>query len=152
SMKKQIIVLTMLIGACALQAQTLSEKDKKFIKEAAQGNAMEVKLGQLAQTNGSSAEVKSLGQQMVADHSKSGEDLKLLAQKKNIIVPYGLSEKEQMAYDKLSKKQGVEFDKAYTKCMVKDHKKDICEFKREAKHGSDDEVKNWASNTISVLE
>ena len=95
---------------------------------------------------------KSLGKQMITDHSKANNQLISLAQKKNAAVPSGLSEKGQKIYDKLSKKQGADFDKAYSKCMVKDHKEDICVFKKEAKKGSDEDVKNWASNTLPTLE
>jgi putative membrane protein len=152
-MRKPIIVLTLLISTCAVQAQnSLSEKDKKFIKQVAQGSLMEVRLGKLAQTNGSSSEVKDLGQHMITDHSKAEKELKSLAQRKNVAVLDNLSKKEQKAYDRLSKKQGTDFDKAYTKCMVKDHKKDICEFKKEAKHGTDPDLKDWASSKVTVLE
>jgi putative membrane protein len=44
--------------------------DQRFVDEAARGGMMEVELGQLAQKNGSSGEVKQFGQQMVTDHTR----------------------------------------------------------------------------------
>ena len=152
-MKNIGVIAIILLGAFNVQAQnTVSERDKKFAVEAAEGGLMEVKLGELAQVNGLSEAVKNLGSQMAADHSKANNELRSLASTKNITLPTTLSEKGMRAYDKLSKKQGKDFDKAYTKCMVKDHKKDICEFKKEAKKGSDSDLKSWASNTVSTLE
>jgi putative membrane protein len=36
--------------------------------------------------------------------------------------------------------------------MVKDHKKVVAEFKREASQGQDSELKNWASTTLPELQ
>jgi putative membrane protein len=149
--------LNILILACATcfataQTSTLSERDQTFMKEAMEGNLLEVRLGELAQTNASAPEVKRLGQMMITDHKKAADELKNLASQKNVSLPTGLSEKSQKHYDMLAKKQGKDFDKAFTKCMVMDHKKDICKFKKEAKKGDDPTVKTWASNTLPTLE
>jgi putative membrane protein len=63
-----------------------------------------------------------------------------------------MSEKAQKHYNSMAQKQGKDFDKAYSKCMVMDHKKDLCKFKKEAKKGDDVGVKAWAENTVPVLE
>lgn len=151
-MKIRTIALFLALGASALNAQTFSEKDTKFVKAAADAGLMEVKLGELAQANGTSQEVKNLGSMMVTDHTKANNELKALAAKKNIALPEAMSAKAQKHYEMLAKKQGADFDKAYSKCMVKDHKKVICMFKKEAKKGDDAELKQWASNTVPTLE
>jgi putative membrane protein len=149
----KLYVTTFCAALCmAAGAQTASEKDMKFAREAAEGSMMEIKLGELAQTNGSTAEVKSLGTMMITDHTKANDELKALAAQKNISLPGTMSDKAQKHYDKLAKKQGKDFDKAYAKCMVHDHKKDICLFKKEAKKGDDADLKQWASNTVPTLE
>ncbi len=130
----------------------VSDKDKKFAVCASEGNMIEVKLGELAQANASSAKVKELGNHMINDHAKANDELRSLAATKGIVLPATMNKKGQKMYDKLSKKQGLEFDKAYTKCMVKDHKSDIKKFKKEEKNGSDPELKAWASKTIPTLE
>jgi len=55
-------------------------------------------------------------------------------------------------YDEMAKLNGKDFDKKYTKCMIRDHKKAICLFKKEAKKGDDAEFRSWASQTVPVLE
>lgn len=131
---------------------SFSQRDQKFAREAAMGNLMEVKLGELATKNGYSETIRQLGQNMVKDHTDANGALLEITQKKGIIVPMQLDEKEQELYDKLAKKNAEEFDKAYAKVMVKDHKKDICKFKKEAKKGRDAELKGFASATVPVLE
>jgi putative membrane protein len=50
-----------------------------FVKKAAQGGAAEVEPGQMAVEIGQSQVVKDFGHKMVVDHSKAGDQLKILA-------------------------------------------------------------------------
>src|SRR4051812_18246491 len=56
------------------------KKDASFAVTAADAGMLEVQLGQLAQTNGASASIKSFGKEMVADHGKASKELEALAQ------------------------------------------------------------------------
>lgn len=130
----------------------LEESDTQFAVVTADGGLLEVHLGELAQWNGNSEEVKSLGQMMVDDHSKANLELNTLALRKSISLPTKLSDKNQKEYDDLADKTGVEFDKAYAAFMVDDHKKDIAMFSDQAEKGKDAELKAWASDKIPTLE
>lgn len=131
---------------------TNKEDDTEFAVAAADGGMLEVQLGELAQTNGSSPQVKELGKMMVADHSKANEELKALAAQKNITLPQTLGDKCQKKYNDLLEKKGEDFDKAYTKAMVDDHDEDLDKFKKEADKGNDPDLKAWASGKVSTLE
>ncbi|MCW3072539.1 MAG: outer membrane protein-like protein [Bacteroidetes bacterium] len=126
--------------------------DTKFAVNAAEGGMMEVKLAELAQANASSASVKQFAKTMLEDHTKSNAELKSLAAEKKISLPGKLSDKSQKAYDWIAKKQGADFDKAYMKCMVRDHKMDVCEFEKEAKKAKDADLQKWASGKVPVLK
>lgn len=126
--------------------------DKKFAKNAALGGITEVELGKLAAQKGSSDAVKQFGQKMVDDHSKANDQLKEIATKAGIDVPTSLDSKHQSRIDKMSKLSGPAFDKAYIKDAVKDHEKDVNEFKDEAQYGSDPNVKQFAANTLPTLQ
>lgn len=128
------------------------EEDAEWAVDAAGGGMMEVRLGELAQKNAASADVKEFGKMMVDDHSKANEALKSLAARKNITLPETLGEDAQKKYDELSKKTGADFDKAYISLMVDDHQEDIEEFKEEAAKGRDADLKLWASEQIATLE
>jgi putative membrane protein len=156
-MKKTILAICFMAGTFCLSAQntTAKEVDKKdmdFAKEAAEGGMLEVKLGQLAGSKGSSQEVKDLGKKMVSDHTKINDELKALAAKKNIKLPAEISKAGQNNYDKLMKKTGEDFDKAYCDLMIKDHEKDISKFKQESEKGEDPDLKSWAAKTLPTLE
>lgn len=131
---------------------TNREDDMEFAVAAANGGMMEVQMGELAQRNGSSATVKEFGKMMVEDHSKANEELKALAQQKNITLPTSMGEDKQKMYDDLAKKTGKDFDKAYADMMVKDHKEDVEMFREQGEDGNDPELKSWAAGKVSVLE
>jgi putative membrane protein len=123
-----------------------------FVKEAAEGSATEVALGKLAQEKGSSDAVKQFGKRMVDDHSKATEELKQAAAMAQIEVPSETPKKARKAQDKLSKLSGADFDRAYTKMMVSDHKGDVKAFEREARNGAVPAVKNFAAKTLPTLQ
>ena len=131
---------------------TKTEDASEFAVAAADGGMLEVQLAQLALEKASSPKVKEFAQSMVTDHSKANEELKSLAQTKNITLPSSLSEEKQKDYNDLAEKSGAEFDKAYSDYMVKDHKDDIDKFKKAAENAEDPDIKTWAANKVPVLE
>ncbi|MDB5286678.1 MAG: outer membrane protein-like protein [Mucilaginibacter sp.] len=126
--------------------------DAKYAVEAANGGMLEVELGKLAQNKAISPAVMKFANMMVADHTKGNNELKTLAASKKISLPATLGEKFQKDYDDFSKMKREDFDKAYTDYMVKDHKTDIEEFKKEATDGKDPELKAFASKHVPILE
>jgi putative membrane protein len=128
---------------------TISDAD--FAKKAAQGGMAEVKLGQLAEQNGSNAAVKQFGQRMVEDHLKANDQLKQAAAKENISLPVDLDPKDQAVYDVLAKLSGAAFDKAYARDMIRDHQEDIADFNREAS-GRKSVLKDLAEQTLPTLQ
>ncbi len=127
-------------------------KDHNFMMKAAQGGMAEVELGQLAEQNAQSQQVKDFGQRMVNDHSKANDELKQLAAQQGVALPTSLDAKDQATKQRLSSLHGAAFDKAYMHDMVTDHKKDIAEFKHEASSGNDEAVRSWATKTLPTLE
>src|SRR5437762_9763158 len=62
----------------------LSQKDVNFIQKAAGGGEQEVANGKMAEKQGKSADVKTIGARMVADHSKANKELADLANRKGV--------------------------------------------------------------------
>ena len=151
-MKKTMMTLLMAGSMALLNAQNVSDGDKKFAKNAAEDGMKEIMLSKLAETNSSSAEIKKLGKMMIEDHGKAGEELKAWASAKGITLPTGMSSEAQKEYDKLSKLKGEEFDKEYAKCMVKDHKKAVPDFQKCSDKCEDSALKAWAAKTLPTLE
>ena len=137
--------------SAAQTASGLSAADQRFVKEAAEGGMAEVELGRLAELKGSSDDVRKFGQRMVEDHSKANDKLKELAAAKSITLPEQPNAQQEATKDRLMKLSGADFDKAYMRDMVQDHKKDVAAFRVESKSGRDPDVRNFATTTLPTL-
>lgn len=130
-------------------AQAMS--DKAFVKDALQGGMAEVQLGQLAAQKGSSEDVKQFGQKMVDDHTKLGTSMSEVAQQVGVKPPDGLSKKDKQLLAKLQGLSGPQFDDAYIKAMLKDHKKDESAFKMEAEQAQNPAIRQVAQQGEQVV-
>lgn len=136
----------------AQPSSTAKNADHDFILEAAMGGMAEVELGQLAVSKAQSDQVKQFAQRMVTDHGKANDELKSLAQSKNVMLPTDSGAHHKAIKDRLSKMSGASFDRAYMQVMLTDHKTDVNAFRRESQSGKDAEVKAWAAKTLPTLE
>ena len=139
-------------GSTTDKRGSLSREDYEFVTKATQGGMTEVELGQLAVQKASDQSVKDFGQKMVTDHGKANEELKALATSKNATPPVKFSRKEDSTIADLQKANGADFDRAYAKAMLKDHKTDVKEFRDAAKDLKDPDLKAFAQKTLPVLE
>jgi len=127
--------------------------ERTFISKAMQGGIAEVQLGQLAQEKSQSNDVKQFGQKMVNDHGQMGDKwFKPVAQQMGISIPSGPSKKDKKEIDKLQGLSGQDFDREYITMMIKDHQKDLKEFKDEASSAQDPNVKQIADKGSQVIE
>jgi len=129
----------------------MTSQDHDFIMDAAMGGMMEVELGRIAAQNGASEAVKQFGQRMVDDHSKANEELMTLATSKGITLPTTLDEKHKEHLTKFSSMTGADFDRAYGKEMLSDHRKDVSEFEKQSTKGTDPDLKAFATKTLPTL-
>jgi putative membrane protein len=128
------------------------EKDAEFMAKLAEANMMEIEMGKVAKTNGSSPKVIEFGEMMVNHHTKMLTDLKSLAATKNINVPADIDEKLKEKLNDLAQKHGKDFDEKYIDEMVSDHKKDIKEFEDKIKDEEcDPDIKNMLKEGLPVL-
>ncbi|HEX6429058.1 MAG TPA: DUF4142 domain-containing protein [Niastella sp.] len=125
--------------------------DADFAVEVANGNMIEVQLGGLAKTKAITNRVKSFASKMITDHMKLSEDLEKIATSKNITLPQELSGEAKKDINKLSKKEGIMFDRSYMNMMVADHKKDVAKFEKAANDCKDPDLKNFIEQSLPVL-
>lgn len=138
--------------SAAAGAADLPKADAEFINKAAQSGHYEVEVSKLAQTKGTATELKTFAQQMVSDHTKSGEELNALAQSKGVQPPAEPSGKQKAQLRKLGDAQAGSFDKAYAKDSVEAHEDTVQLFRKAARDAKDNDVKTFASRTLPTLE
>ena len=130
-MRSRILVAALLATPCIVSAQ--SAADKQFLEKAAQGGMAEVELGKVAQQKATNPKVKEFASRMVTDHGKANDELKQVASRKGVTLPAGPSKDQQEHAKKLEAMNGTQFDQAYMKHMLDDHKKDVAEFEKQSK-------------------
>jgi len=139
-------------AAFAADNATLAHADAKFIQKAAEGGMAEVELGKLAQQKAMREEVKEFATRMVEDHAKANDELAKIAGANGVSLPAELDSSTRKEMDKLQKLVGGDFDSAYMKHMVRDHRKDVIEFRHEAKSKHVSEAQAFAQKTLPTLE
>jgi putative membrane protein len=130
----------------------ISAKDQQFLKKLAMGNEAEIELGQLAQDKASNQAVKDFGKRMVDDHTKAKDQMQQLASKENIDLPSKPAPKEAAEKARLEKLSGAQFDRAYMRHMVMDHRKDVNEVKNENVMTKNQDVKQLTSQLLPTLQ
>lgn len=164
-----IITTTLIIVACDNTRQSKETKgvtenhnaakfedndiknDTQFLINATEITLEEIKLGQLAQQNGSTPEVKELGKMMEVSYSKLLNDLNTLAKSKMMAIPTSSTDNIQDTYTDFSKKSGNDFDKIYSDIMVSEHQYVIGFFEDASIESSDAEIKKWATVSLPTL-
>jgi putative membrane protein len=130
-----------------------SMTDQQFVDMAGQTDMIEAHLGQLAQENAASDQVKQYGQMLVTDHTADYQQLKALGQQANLTVPNAIDDqhyKEMIA--PLAKLKGAAFDKKFEQEMVAGHTKAVDVYKKESDSAESPMVKSYASTAEPVLE
>lgn len=139
--------------AAAAVKHASANADARFVLQASEGGMMEAAKGKLAAQKGAHEGVKQFGQKMVDDHSKVNDELKSIADAKNITLPGETPQSPMHAtLAKFEKLEGAAFDRAYVEDQIRDHEKTIVLFEREAKTGKDAELKAFAEKTLPAIK
>ena len=125
--------------------------DQDFMNMACQANLAEIEAGSLAESKGTSADVKKFAQHMVEDHTASNDQLTSLAEKTNFRLPTRPDDAHQKETAKLAGMSGAEFDRKYAEMMVTDHQKAVALFEKWSKDAKHDDVRAWAEKTLPKL-
>jgi putative membrane protein len=154
-------IRSLLPGTCCLamlamvgisRAATVSNADKQFMITAAKANMTEAHEGQMAEDQASRADVKEFAKTLVHDHSEAYGQLSELAAKTGTTVPKGIDVGKDPTIQQLLHLRGSRFDSQFARDEVAAHRQAIAVFKREAEHGQDPDVKEYASKMIPILE
>lgn len=124
------------------------ERDAQFLVNAAEINMEQIRVGQLAQQNGTTPQIKEFGKLMEDANTKSLNDLTALAKRKMITLPTTPTDNVQDAYGDLNDKSGNDFDKAYADMMVREHEDAIEVFEEASTESYDPDIKNWATMAL----
>lgn len=104
----------------------------EFLVQAIQDSLAEIELCILALKKSSTAALRLLAQTMIDEHSKLGQEIEQLAQKKNISLQLQPGEERQAAIEKISELSARDFDRSFIEQNLKDRENDLKVFKHYA--------------------
>jgi len=114
-----------------------------------QSNQKEIEMGKLATNNGQSQRVKDFGKMLVQDHTAADQQVADLAKREQIdlkaVTPVTAGEMEKIP-------PGREFDTAFAKAMLDDHKRDIAMVKTALQGSSDEALKKLLGALLPTLQ
>jgi putative membrane protein len=135
-----------------LGAATLGKTDMQFMKMAAEADMTGAHLGQMAESQATQADVKGFGQTLDKDNTHAYQGLEALAGKTGETIPKGIDIRKNKGVAQLEHMKGKTFDQAFLREEIQSDQKVIAEFKNEAQHGSNADVKAWATSMLPTLQ
>jgi putative membrane protein len=122
-----------------------------FVTKATQAGMTEVELGKIALRKSTNPDVRKFAQRMVDDHSKAGAELASIARSSNLKVPTKLDTAHAATVQAMHDKSDADFDVAYAKDMMADHKQALALF-QQAQSLPDKQLAEFATRTLPTLE
>jgi putative membrane protein len=135
----------------AFAADAVSREDKEFLKNASELGLTEVELGKLAVSKATSPELKALGAKLVADHTKSNQELVALAATKGVELKLEPTSAQKQMLGEFELKKGAEFDKELMEHIKDDHEKALRTFADAMADTKDPAIRAFAQKTIASM-
>jgi putative membrane protein len=127
---------------------TIVENDANYLVYATEVNLYQIEVGKLALQKALNADVKDFARMLIDDHTKSLEELKVLANKKALTMPTTIPEEMTSDLEMLKGKATVDFDKEFINMMADDHENAVDKMTEIAQKIKDSDFKLWASRQI----
>jgi len=138
--------------AAAGRDQAEQDPVKSFVKEAYNTNLYEVQAGQLAGQKAQDDEIKQFARTMVEDHQKANQQLKQVAQSKQIQLDEQLDEVHKAKLAKLQKCSAQDLGRKYINGQAAGHMMTVLEFRYQSQNLQDPQLKQWATTMLPKLE
>lgn len=140
----------------------LDSNESQFIRDVQANGHHEIEMAQLALKRSTDPQVKSLAQRLVNDHTAAGKKLQDVAKTNRLLLTSAATEarkdvdtrtdENRHVDSHIETMQGADFDKAWAKQMVEDHKTAIAEFESEQKDAKNADLQNFISTTLPTLK
>ena len=123
-----------------------------FVNRAAISNMFEIQSSQLAQQKAQNDRVRQFAQNMVQDHTAAGDKLKSSAQGiQGATIPSSLDQPHQQMVQTLQSASGPGFDRDYVQMQVTAHRDAVSLFDQYAQNGDNQQLKQFAQQTLPTL-
>lgn len=127
---------------------------QEFVTAIAGSDMYEIESGKLAQEKATAADLKSFGEMLVTDHTKSTTQLKAAAAEASppLTVPATMPPDLQAKIDALRAASGAEFDRLFVEQQIEGHRKALDMLRAYASSGDQQPLRDFASTAQGVVE
>lgn len=132
-------------------AGSLTGFDREFALEAASGGHYEVESSQLALEKSENADHREIARMMIEDHTKANDELAALAQRKGLVLPYGMQPKHREMIQTLEDLDAEMFDARFRQDQIQAHRETIALFERATREARDPDLRAFAERTLPTL-
>jgi putative membrane protein len=151
SFKFILVALYLPIGISAYGQNSRSD-DQAFVDKVSQGGMFEVAAGRLAESRGSTQDIRDFGTAEVHDHTLVGEKLKKVSAEAKISFATQLNAEFSSKLQHMSKLTGSVFDQAYLTEMATLHDADGAAFAKEASDGGTPAYRAFGAETQLIVQ
>jgi putative membrane protein len=137
--------------AAAEPSGTISHRAKVFLEDAAKADQTEIAMANIADGRSQNSGVKSLAEMMRKDHEQNYAQLQSLAQAHGVSLDTSPGWINDMSVKRLKRANDAEFDKQFTKDMIKDHVEAIKTFDKAVADIEEPDIRQFAQGTLPTL-
>lgn len=148
---KPFALLVATIGAGAVAAAAIPA-DRAFVAKVSQGGMFEVAAGKVAETRGSTQDVRDFATSEVHDHTLVGDKLKAISSRQGVAISAVANPEFSGKLAHLSSLSGKAFDTAYLTEMAALHDADGAAFAKEASDGGSAAYRYFGAETHLIVE
>ena len=132
-MHRSILLGSVIAATITWCSAALADSSMEFLQKAMEGDNSEIMLGRLAAEQARSPAVRDFGNRLVADHRRARDEAREVGGRFGLEPSREVAPEAQDEIEKLSDLRGGEFDREFVRYMVDDHRKDINDFREEAR-------------------
>jgi putative membrane protein len=150
-----VTLLAPIVGVAATPSGSpgaAAESDRDFVTRALSINEQEVQLGRLASQQASTPEVKAMGDKMIENHTRFGQQLGGLAGQLGASPTPELSAEQRDAIARLRARTGGEFDPAFKRTVDEGHVKELAMYRDWLGRTDNPQVRTFAEGRVAALQ
>lgn len=131
----------------------IADQDREFIEDMAHAHLAEIETGKMALEKTQNPQVKQFAQRMVEDHTKGLQELRTLAQRKNVRVPEETDFAHKAIGAALRLLTGDFFDSQYIRHVgVNDHRRTLEMVREASREAKDPDLREHAGKSAPMIQ
>lgn len=125
---------------------------QEIVDHLASSNKFEIELSRLAQQKAQDPQLKQFAQQMIQDHTQAQQQVRQVAEQKDLKFNDRLQPAHQAKLDELKKMEGADFDRAFSICQAGHHVEAVLMHQYLANEYQDPQVQQMARQLLPQLQ